>query len=703
MSATVVSPSLTDNPLCNEWLDFTADGRVTLKTGKVEIGQGILTALVQIAADELDISPDRFDVISGHTKLGPVEAGTSSSLSIEVTGKAVRHAASASRRLLLDEAATLLQAEASILSVNDGAVYVTGRDSLLTFWTLARTVDLGQPVMEFAAPKASTDRRLVGTSMPRIDLREKVASAAFIQDWVEDGMRHGRALQPPSGERRVTAFDENALAAEFPEVMIVRNGSFIGVIATVEAQAMRAIEEASKLVTWSEPANPSQDILGTLKELDVPPEVVTDTGDASAASGKKISLTITKPYTAHASIAPSCAIATWTHENKLQVISHTQSPHGLADGLGVVFGLDGPSDITVIHKPGAGTFGHSGQDDAALDAALLAKAVSGVPVRVLWSRADDFQASPMGPAMVVHAEGTQDDRGRIVALTVESRSQPHARRPGRGGFAEMTNAALLDPPLPVPVPADVPAARGGGADRNATPLYAIANMRVQKRILTSWPVRTSALRGLGAFANVYAVEALMDEMANAAGQCPVAFRIAHLNDKRATNVIERAAEIAGWPGPTVEGEALGIGFSQYKNTSAYSAVMVRVRLDDEVRLLNAYAVVDCGEAINPNGICNQIEGSITQAASWTLKEAISIDGDRIETDGWEAYPILKFSEVPSIKVELIDRPELPSLGVGETAVGSTAAAIGNAVKRALGLRLVHLPLTRDAIQAAINA
>jgi CO/xanthine dehydrogenase Mo-binding subunit len=703
MSTTAASPSLTDNPLCSAWLDFSADGRVTLKTAKVEIGQGILTALVQIAADELDISPDRFDVISGHTRLGPVEAGTSSSLSIEVTGKAVRHAASASRKLLLDEAATLLQAETSTLSIVDGTVYVSGRDSSLTVWTLARTVNLNQPAMEFSSPKNPSARRLIGTSMARIDLQAKAASSAFIQDRVEDGMRHGRVVQPPSGLRRLTAFDADALAAQFPDVTIVRDGSIIGVIAATEALAIRAIEAASQLVTWSEPESPPQDILGALGELDAPPEIVTDTGDVSAASGTKFSLTVTKPYTAHASIAPSCAIATWTGENKLQVISHTQSPHGLADGLGVVFGLDGPRDVTVIHKPGAGTFGHSGQDDAALDAALLAKAVPGVPVRVLWSRADDFQASPMGPAMVVHTEGTLDDNGRISALTIESRSQPHARRPGRGGFAEMTNAALLDPPLPVPVPVDVPPLRGGGADRNATPLYAIENVHVQKRILADWPVRTSALRGLGAYANIYALEALMDDMADAAGQCPVAFRVAHLNDKRAAHVIEQAAEMAGWPGPAVDGEALGIGFSQYKNKSAYSAIVVHVRLDDEVRLLNAYAAVDCGEAINPDGIRNQIEGSIIQAASWTLKEAVNIDGDRIATNGWDNYPILKFSEVPSIKVELVDRPELPPLGVGETAIGPTGAAIGNAVKRVLGLRLAHLPLTRDAIQAAINA
>jgi len=326
----------------------------------------------------------------------------------------------------------------------------------------------------------------------------------------------------------------------------------------------------------------------------------------------------------------------------------------------------------------------------------------GVPVRVLWSRADDFQASPAGCAMVVRTEASLDAAGRIASLSLAALSQPHARRPGRGGFAELTNAALLDPPLPVPVPEDVPPQRGDGAARNATPLYTVPNLHVEKRILKQWPVRTSALRGLGAYANVYALEALMDELAEAAGQCPVAFRIAHLEDKRAADTIARATEMAGWPGPHGNGDAIGIGFAQYKNKSAYCAVAARIHLDEEVRLVNVYAAVDCGEAINPDGIRNQIEGSIIQSASWTLKEAIAIDGDRIATDGWQAYPILTFSEVPSIEVDLMDRPEAPPLGVGETAVGPTAAAIGNAVKRALGVRVVDLPLSRDAIRAAID-
>lgn len=701
MSALRTSASIADNPLCSDWLEFKDDGRVVLKTGKVEIGQGITTALVQIAADELDVSPDRFEVISGHTGLGPVEAATSSSLSVEVTGQAVRLAASAARAVLLAEAGQLLQASPAQLSIADGEIRVAGRETPLSLWTAARTADLGAPVMDHAAPKPIAERRLVGTSLPRRDLHGKaVGGDVFIQDIVLDGMLHGRVVQPPAPSRGLVRFDAHAFASRFPDVTLVRNGSFFGVIAAREDLAIRAVAGVEALATWEKPGGYPADLIAMLLNSDAPEQVVAETGDVAGVSGERVETTITKPYTAHASIAPSCAIAQWDG-GRLTIHSHTQAPHGLCDGIAIVFGID-PKDITVIHTPGAGTYGHSGQYDVALEAALLAKETEGRPVRVVWSRADEFAAGPLGPAMAVRAAGTLDETGRIAAMEVMSISQPHARRPGRGGFAELTPAMRLEPPLPKADPGDVPPARGGGADRNATPLYAIPNLRIAKRVVKDLPYRTSALRGLGAYANVYALEMLMDEMAAAAGQDPVAFRLGHLEDARAKAVIARVAEMAGWPGPSGEGEGLGIGFAQYKNRSAYSAIAVRVKLDRDVRLVEAWGVCDAGEVINPDGIMNQIEGSIIQAASWTLKETIALAEDTIATRSWADYPILTFPEIPPITVELIDHKDQPWLGVGETAIGPAGAAIGNAVARAIGVRVRHLPITREAIASAIG-
>ncbi|HWV81028.1 MAG TPA: molybdopterin cofactor-binding domain-containing protein [Hyphomicrobiaceae bacterium] len=698
MSTIASSPSLTDNPRCCDWLDLSRPGRVVLKSGKVEIGQGITTALVQIAADELDVAPGIVTLISGHTALGPLEAGTSSSLSIETGGRAVRLAASAVRAILLAEAAKLLQAPIESLSVDAGRIAVEGRETDLTYWSLAPAVDLTAPVMDHARPKAPAERRLVGTSMPRIDLATKAAGPGFIHDVELPGLLHGRTLDPPAAGRRLEAFDEEAFKRAFPTVQIVRDGSFVGVIAEREDLAVRAIAQAARLATWSQgfavPALMREAIAADPAE----PETVIEKGDVSAAEGRLISTEIERPYIAHASVAPSCAIATWNGD-ALEIYSHSQAVHDMRAPLAKALGIEA-GNVVVIHVPGAGTYGHSGQDDVAYEAALLARAVPGRPVRLLWSRAADFSLAPLGPGAVVRAEAKVNSGGRITAFSIQSQSQAHVSRPGRGGTLNLVAAERLATPLQKGKPLDVPVERGGGADRNAVPLYAFPSIHVSKRILLGLPYRTSALRALGGYANIFAIETLMDDVAAEIGADPVAFRLSHLEDVRAAAVISKAAEMAGWPGPRAQGEGLGIGFCQYKNRSAYCAVIVRVVCDERVRVTHAWSAVDAGEAINPDGIKNQIEGSIVQSASWTLKEQVAFDGDAVATRDWEAYPILHFSEVPEIEVGLIVRPELPGLGVGETAMGPTAAAIGNAVNRALGIRVRTLPITRDAILAA---
>lgn len=700
MSTIPTSPSLADNPRCSDWIDLSREETVVLKSGKVEIGQGIATALIQIAADELDVSPARFSLISGHTALGPLEAGTSSSLSIETGGRAVRLAASAVRALLLAEAAKLLQAPAEALSVEDGRVLVGGRATDLTYWSLAPQVDLAAPVMDHARPKAPSERRLVGTSMPRVDLAAKAIGVGFIHDIELAGMLHGRVLDPPARDRRLVSFDADALRRAYPDVQVVRNGSFVGVIAAREEGAVRAIAAAQRLATWTEGTPVPADLRVAIAVDSSEAEVVVTKGDVDAAAGRRIVTEIERPYIAHASVAPSCAIAQW-REGALEVYSHSQGVHDLRTALAMVLGIDA-GKVVVIHAAGAGTYGHSGQDDVAYEAALLARAAPGRPVRLLWSRAADFALAPIGPGAVVRAEATIGAEGRIAALRIQSVSQSHVFRPGRGGTANLIAAERLAEPLPKGNPVDPPLARGGGADRNAVPLYAIPNVHVSKRILRDLPYRTSALRALGGYANIFALETLMDDIAAETGKDPVTLRLDHLEDQRAVAVVRKAADMAGWPGPRVPGEGLGIGFCQYKNRSAYCAVVARVVCDERVRITHAWAAVDAGEAINPDGIKNQIEGGIIQSASWTLKEQVALDGDAIATRDWESYPILRFSEVPEIEVSLIVRPEAPPLGVGEAATGPTAAAIGNAVRAALGVRVRKLPITRDAIVAAMG-
>ena len=692
------TPSLADNPLCRDWINFPHEGRVTLKSGKVEIGQGIATALVQIAADELDVNPEQVDLIAGHTGLGPVEAGTSSSLSVETGGQAVRLAAAAVRSLLLEEAAKLLQAPKTALSVDNGRIRVGERITDLTYWSLAPAVDLSVSVLDHARPKTPRERRLVGKSMPRIDLPHKAASAAFIHDLNFPNMLHGRVLDPPAVGRRLLAFDEAAIRLKFPNLHIVRDGSFVGVLTPREEEAVSCVSAMRMLAQWSESESVPNDLTSAIAVDSSSIEEVFRKGDTAIAEGRVIKTEIERPYLAHASIAPSCAIARWS-DGSLEVYSHSQAVHDLRTALATAFGLE-PANVTVIHSPGAGTYGHSGQDDVAYEAALLARAAPGQPVRLIWSRFADFALSPLGPGMAVAAEARVSTGGRITAFSIQSVGQAHVFRPGRGGTVNFIAAERLSSPLPKGKATDVPLARGGGLDRNANPLYAIPNVHVTKRVLRDLPYRTSALRALGGYANIFAIETLMDDIAIEAKVDPISLRLAHLEDKRAATVLETVASMAEWPGAHADGAGFGVALCQYKNRSAYCAVVARVVCGEHIRLSHAWAAVDAGEAINPDGIINQIEGGIIQSASWTLIESVTHSGDAVVTHDWGSYPIMRFSEIPEIEVRLLDRPEMPPLGVGEAATGATAAAIGNAVRRALGIRVRRLPITREAVLSA---
>jgi nicotinate dehydrogenase subunit B len=362
------------------------------------------------------------------------------------------------------------------------------------------------------------------------------------------------------------------------------------------------------------------------------------------------------------------------------------------------------AQVHCIHTEGSGCYGHNGADDAGADAALIARAFPGRPIRVQWMREDEHCWEPFGSAMVSKARGGVDAQGRIVDYQYEVWSAPHSNRPGGAGALmpawHLAEPFKPDPPKPIPQPA-------GGGDRNAIPLYAIPNIRIVHRYIPDMPVRTSALRGLGAFMNVFALESFMDEMAAASETDPVDFRLRHLEDPRARDVVTVAAERFGWASSRRRpGHGRGFGFARYKNMAAYCAVAVEVAVERETgaaRLVRAVAAIDSGQAVNPDGIRNQTEGGIIQSSSWTLMEQVGFDRTRITSRDWSSYPILRFDQIPgSVDVHVIDRPGQPYLGTGEAAQGPAAGAIANAVADAAGVRLRDLPLTRDRIKAAIG-
>jgi CO/xanthine dehydrogenase Mo-binding subunit len=415
-----------------------------------------------------------------------------------------------------------------------------------------------------------------------------------------------------------------------------------------------------------------------------------------------VEATYRRPYQMHGSIGPSCAVGTFEND-ALTVWTHSQGVYPLRKALAEMLGL-AEKRVHCIHVEGSGCYGHNGADDAAADAALLARAMPGRPVRVQWMRDQEHLSEPYGPAMVGKAKAALDDTGTIVAWGYEVWSNTHTTRPGPAG--NLLPARLVDPPFAAPPPRPIPMPEGGG-DRNAIPLYKFPKMRVTYHFVQAMPIRVSALRGLGAYTNIFAIESFVDELAHQSSADPVDFRLRHLDDPRARDAITTAAEGFAWSryqrGPH---RGRGFAFARYKNLAAYTAIAVEIEVEPEtgrVRLIRAVAATDSGQAVNPDGIRNQIEGGIVQSASWTLFEAVAFDRTRITSADWSGYPIMRFDGVPeSVDVHVIDRPGQPFLGTGEAAQGPTAAAIANAVADATGARLREIPLTPDRVKAAIG-
>ena len=702
MSAPALPASLVDNPRLDRWIRFQPDRTVRIATGKVEIGQGVVTAIGQIAADELDVPLERIAVLSGDTTDGPDELYTTSSLSIEMSGGSVRLVCAEVRAKALERAALRLNCSRDELSVVDGQFLQNGAATGQDYWTVAPEIDLSQAVTGTAPAKPAASYKVVGRSVPRVDLPAKVSGAAFVHDFLPENLLHARTLRQPSRGATLASLDEAAIRrAAKGELQIVREANFVAFVSPVESVAQAAAAAAPLHATWNNVRriDPEQQEAAWLKGQ--PSEDRRIGAEPSAAPPKRlVQITVSRPYIAHASMAPSCALAEF-RDGHLTVWSHGQGMHPLRKNLAAVLGLPIEA-ITARHLHGAGCYGHNGADDAALDAALIARRLPGQCIRLQWRREEEFGFEPVGPAMLVTLHVDLDERGRPADWTTEIFSPTHVQRPGSGSGYLLASEALANPP-PEVTPTDPPEARGGGGTRNAVPLYDVPAHRILHHLVLRPPVRTSALRGLGALPNVYAIESLMDELAARVGEDPVAYRLSILSEPRARKLIELVAERADWAsrGPAGTGKGLGLAFARYKNRAAYAAVAAAVTVQETVKVDRVWAVVDAGLVVNPDGARNQLEGGIVQAVSWTLKEQVRMDEQGISSRDWDSYPILRFSEVPEMQVELVDDAGNPSLGVGECTVGPTAAAIGNAVAHALGVRIHDMPLTRDRIMAAL--
>jgi CO/xanthine dehydrogenase Mo-binding subunit len=690
--------------MLSSWIRFSPEGQVVVSPGKVEIGQGIVTALAQIAADELDVDIGRVRMVRASTAASPNEGVTSGSLSVQQSGRAIRQVCAEVRHIFLAAASDRLGVGIDALEVNDGTISGPG-NVRTSYWELADEVPLERNATPGVAAKSSTQRRLAGNSVQRVDIPDKVfAQPRFIHDSALPRMLHGRVLRPELSAANLVELSVDGARAISGLLAIVRDGNFVGVVCETEDSAETALKALRKRAAWT-PGEPLPDENRLAEWLKAQPVESTVIDERSASQPGETHRTVrqqyTRPYIAHASIAPSCAMAQWSGD-RVHVWTHSQGVYLLRADLALVLKLP-IENITVEHMEGAGCYGHNAADDVALDAVLLAKAAAGRPVRVQWSRADEMSHAPFGAAMAIEVEANLDAQNEIVGWRHSIWSNGHAARPGRAAQPALLAATELSDPFPRMISTNPPQANGGGGDRNSIPLYDFPSWHIESHRLTTMPVRTSALRTLGAQGNVFAIESFLDELANERGEDPVAFRLRHLSDPRAQDVIRSVAQRAKWKPEKIFGIGYGLGFARYKNTGAYCAVVAEVEGAEDISVERLTIAVDVGEAVNPDGVINQIEGGAIQATSWVLKERVRFDRQRITSNSWTAYPILRFSEVPKVQVEVIQRPDSEPLGAGEAAHGPVTAAIANAVFDALGVRVRNLPITRDSLIAAMES
>jgi CO/xanthine dehydrogenase Mo-binding subunit len=708
--------SLKRTPALDRWVAIDHDGTIRIRTGKVEIGQGILSALRLIAADELEVHPSKVRVETAVTGRSPNELITAGSMSVEDSGSAVRQACAHAKRHLLASASQQLGTAARDLVVEDGAIVSPGANRWLTYAELQGGKPFGVTIAEAIPEKDPSRYRWVGTFQPRIDLAGKLrGEGAFVHDLAPQDVLHARVVRPPGYHHRLEHLDR-AMVESMPGLhALIVDGSFVAVLAEDEFVAVRAMERAARAAVWrrQRPIADVADLGRYLKDHETSAYPVVD-GVASDGpipdwpeprpGERVVAATYTRPYVMHASLVPSAAVALW-RDDQLFVWSASQGIEILRPVLAEALGI--PADrVTVGHSQGAGAYGHNGADDAAIDAALCARAVPGRYVSMKWTRAQEHGWEPYGPAMRMSLEARVGADGRITAWSHDVWSFTHMGRPMPG---RLDAVATWHRSSPVERPA--PAPRLGpevGIHRNAWPAYRFDRMRVVKRFVAASPLRTSSLRGLGAQGNVFAIESFFDEVAAAIGADPIAHRLAHLEDPRARAVIERVvAEGGGGPGRRESrgdvSVGRGLGYARYKNRQCYAAVMVDVAVnlvDASIGVETVWIAADAGCAIDPDGLVNQLEGGAIQAISWTLKEAVRFDADGITSLDWDSYPILRFDEVPDVHTAIIDRQHERALGAGEATQGPTTAAVANAIFHATGLRVRDLPITAERLREA---
>ncbi|MFY9771387.1 MAG: molybdopterin cofactor-binding domain-containing protein [Xanthobacteraceae bacterium] len=706
---TTSAPRMLDPNELDSFLAVDGDGTVTLFCGKVDLGQGLRIAMRQIAGEELGIGVEKINYVEGDTALTPDQGRTSGSNGIQRGGMQIRRAAATAREALIALAAQRLNMAAEDLVAADGQVRPKNGGAGIRFADLIGTRSFNLKLNPKAPLKNPATYTLVGRPLPRPDVPAKCTGTfTYMQDFSLPDMVHARVIRPPAIGAKLIAVDEASIK-NLPGAKVVRIKDFLAVVADDEWTAVRASRALrAQWTSWS--GLPEQDKLAaTLRgDRDITDEVLVTRGPgpvgnppgANPSGAMARSATYFWPMQSHASIGPSCAVADVT-DDSATIWTASQGTHGNRKTFARFLGLP-EETVRLIYLDGAGCYGMNGHEDAAADAAILARAV-GRPVRVQWSREDEHGWDPKGPPQLLDISGAVDPSGRIIAWRTEM-------------WLPQTTPGLPDIPLLAPAAAGLDDVRGlqpGLISQNTDPPYAADNVQVLVHWLKDTPLRPAPIRSPGKPANCFAVESFTDELAAAAGLDPVEFRLRGLEDKRGAEAIRRAAALMNWqsrPSPSPNRNAAlahgrGFAYVHYKHSESYVAMGMEVaveRSSGRIKVERVACAFDCGQNINPDGARAQVEGSILQTLSRALMEEVQFDRSRVTSVDWSSYPILRFPDVPKLDIVLIDRPTEPPLGAGEAACTTVAAALANAVFDATGARLRTVPFTPERVKATLD-
>ena len=683
------------------FLAVKKDGRVVVYSGKVDLGTGHRIAMRQMVAEELGIGVNDIELVEGDTALTPNQGPTAGSNGVQRGGVQLRQAAATAREALLGLAASRLNQPATALTLERGFVHRADGSARIAIADLVGERPFGVKMNPKAPLQDPAKYKLVGQSLPRPDIPAKVTGAhTYVHDFTLPGMLHARPVRPAAVGAKLREVDEASIR-HIPGARVVRMQDFLAVVAEDEWAAVRAARELK--AHWTEGTG----LVGHAGVRDwaergpfLRDQVITNRGDTSglAGSASMIRARYYWPVQSHASMGASCAVAD-VRADAATIWTASQATHRYQPAYAQMLGLP-RNKVRLVYLDGAGCYGMNGHDDAAAEAALLSKAV-GKPVRVQWSHADELGWDPKGPPQLIELRAALDAQGGIGAWEAEM-------------WVPIATANLAHVPLLAPTDAGLPQPPGqsvGLISQNADPPYRAANVKVLAHWHGTSPLRPSNIRAPGKVANSFAVESLVDELAAQAKADPVEFRLRGLADARGAEVLRRCATLARWSprnGPRDTGALMrgrGISYVHYKHNETYVAIAMEVeveRASGAIRVTRVSCAHDCGMMVNPDSVRSQVEGNILQTLSRTLHEETTFDRQRVTSVNWTDYRILRFAEVPELKIDLIDRRHLPPLGAGEAASAPVPAALANAVFDATGVRLREVPFSAARMKAALG-